>query len=85
MRANQLRLLFSGLAYTLLKALQRMALTGTSLTNASPLRIRLSLLKLGARITVSTRRIHAAITSACPHQAEFALVHARLVAAQKAF
>jgi hypothetical protein len=38
----------------------------------------LKLLKLGARITVSLRRIKIAIASACPHHAEFALTHARL-------
>jgi Transposase DDE domain group 1 len=40
--------------------------------------IRLKLLKLGARVTVSVRRIKIAIASAFPYHAEFALAHARL-------
>ena len=40
--------------------------------------IRLKLLKLGALVRVSVRRIKIAMASACPWQDEFALVHARL-------
>ncbi len=84
MRANQLRLWLSGLAYTLIKALQRIALVGTTLENASPQRIRLSLLKIAAQITLSARRLRAAMTSACPHKAEFTIAYQRL-AELKAF
>jgi hypothetical protein len=38
----------------------------------------LKLLKLGARVTVSVRRIKVAIASACPYRTEFALAHLRL-------
>ncbi|HSO43231.1 MAG TPA: transposase, partial [Rhodospirillales bacterium] len=38
--------------------------------------IRLKLLKIGARVTVSVRRIKIAMASACPQQAAFALAHA---------
>jgi hypothetical protein len=78
MAANQLRLWFSSFAYVLLSALRRIALSGTELAQATGGSIRLKLLKLGARVTVSVRRIKIAIASACPHQAEFALAHARL-------
>jgi hypothetical protein len=78
MAANQLRLWFSSFAYVLLSALRRLALPGTKLAQATCGSIRLKLLKLGARVTVSVRRIKIAIASACPHQAEFALAHARL-------
>ena len=78
MAANQLRLWFSSFAYVLLSALRRLALPGTDLAHATCGSIRLKLLKLGARVTVSVRRIKIAIASACPHQAEFALAHARL-------
>jgi hypothetical protein len=78
MAANQLRLWFSSFAYVLLSALRRIALPGTELAQATCGSIRLKLLKLGARVTVSVRRIKIAIASACPHQAEFALAHARL-------
>jgi Transposase DDE domain group 1 len=78
MAANQLRLWFSSFAYVLLSALRRIALPGTELAQATCGSIRLKLLKLGARVTVSVRRIRIAIASACPHQGEFALAHARL-------
>src|SRR5512134_2797761 len=78
MAANQLRLWFSSFAYVLLSALRRIALSGTELAQATCGSIRLKLLKLGARVTVSVRRIKIAIASACPHRAEFALAHARL-------
>ena len=58
--------------------LRRMALTGTELAHASCGSIRLKLLKIGARVTLSVRRIKIAMASACPQQATFALAHARL-------
>jgi hypothetical protein len=78
MTANQLRLWFSSFAYVLLSALRRIALPDTELAQATCGSIRLKLLKLGARVTVSVRRIKIAITSARPYRAEFALAHARL-------
>ena len=56
-------------------------LAHTELENATAGSIRLKLLKIGARVTVSVRRIKIAMASACPYQAEFALAHARLRAA----
>jgi len=78
MAANQLRLWFSSFAYVLLSARRRIALSGTELAQATCGSIRLKLLKLGARVTVSVRRIKIAIASACPYRAEFVLAHARL-------
>jgi hypothetical protein len=78
MAANQLRLWFSSFAYVLLETLRRIGLPHTELAKATCGSIRLKLLKLGARVTVSVRRIKIAIASACPHHAEFALAHARL-------
>ena len=78
MAANQLRLWFSSFAYVLLEALRRVALPHTELAQATCGTIRPKLLKLGARVTVSVRRIEIAIASACPHQADFAPPHARL-------
>jgi hypothetical protein len=78
MAANQLRLWFSSFAYVLMQALRRIALPHTELAQATCGTIRLKLLKIGARVTVSVRRIKIAITSACPYQSEFALAHARL-------
>jgi Transposase DDE domain group 1 len=78
MKANQLRLWFSSFAYVLVETLQRIGLAHTDLANATCGSIRLKLLKIGARVTVSVRRIKIAIASACPFQSEFALAHARL-------
>jgi len=78
MRANQLRLWFSSFAYVLIETLQRIGLAHTELENATAGSIRLKLLKIGARVTVSVRRIKIAMASACPYQTEFALAHARL-------
>ena len=81
LRANQLRLWFSSLAYALVTALRRLALEGTELENATAGTIRLKLLKLGALVTVSVRRIRIAIASACPLRHVFATAQARLCAA----
>jgi len=77
-RANQLRLWFASFAYVLLEALRRIGLRHTQFQDATCGTIRLKLLKLGARVTVSVRRIKVAITSACPSRTEFALAHLRL-------
>jgi hypothetical protein len=57
MRANQLRLWLSSLAYVLMCAVRRIGLAGTELERATCGTIRLVLLKLGARVTVSVRRV----------------------------
>ncbi len=78
MRANQLRLWFAAMAYVLLSALRRIALAGSRLAKATCGSIRLKLLKIGAQVRVSVRRIRIAMASACPYAQEFALAHARL-------
>ena len=83
MRANQLRLWFSSFAYVLLAALRRLGLRHTEFEEATCGTIRLKLLKLGARVTVSVRRIKMAIASACPYRTEFALAHLRLATADR--
>ena len=80
MAANQLRLWFSSFAYVLMAALRRLGLQHTELETATCGTIRLKLLKIGARVIVSVRRIKIAMASACPYQAVFALAHARLCA-----
>jgi hypothetical protein len=70
-RANQLRLWFSSFAYTLIEALRRLGLQETQFARAGAQRIRLSLLKIGAVITLSVRRVKVALSSACPWKAEF--------------
>ena len=76
--SNQFRQLLSGLAYTLIEALRRMALANTRLAVASPNTIRLVLLRVGAVVVANTRRIRLLMSSAYPHQALFRLVALRL-------
>jgi hypothetical protein len=78
MRANQLRLWFASMAYVLVCALRRIGLAHTQFAEATAGTIRLKLLKIGALVTVSVRRIRIAMASGCPFQAEWALAHARL-------
>jgi Transposase DDE domain group 1 len=78
MRANQLRLWFAGFAYVVMAALRRIGLGGTELSRATCGTIRLKLLKIGALITISVRRVKIAFASSCPHQAIFAHAHHRL-------
>ncbi|ANP85847.1 hypothetical protein BA011_08965 [Rhizobium leguminosarum] len=78
MRANQLRLWFASLAYVLIGALRRLGLAHTRLADATCGTIRLKLLKIGAQVRVSVRRIKVAMASACPYAEEFALAHARI-------
>ena len=66
--ANQFRLLLSSAAYTLFEALRRLALAGTGLARAQCDTIRLKLLKIGARITQSVRRIVLHLSSSYPRQ-----------------
>lgn len=79
MRANQLRLYCSSIAYVLMHALRRLALAGTALARAQVTTIRLTLLKIGARVRVTTRKVWLALASGCPHAGLFARVHGRLV------
>jgi hypothetical protein len=78
MKANQLRLWFASMAYVLLAALRRIALAHTRLEKATCGSLRLKLMKIGAQVTVTVRRIRVAMASACPYAEEFALAHARL-------
>ncbi len=66
MRANQLRLWFYSMAYVLLCALRRIGLHDTDLADATCGTIRLKLLKIGALVRISVRRIRIAMASACP-------------------
>ena len=66
MRANQLRLWFVSMAYVLLCALRRIGLHHTPFANASCGTIRLKLLKIGALVRISVRRIKIAMASGCP-------------------
>jgi hypothetical protein len=74
MQANQLRLWFSTAAYLLLHQLRRLGLTGTEMARAQCGTIRLKLLKIGAQIRVSVRRILISLASGYPYAGIFAQV-----------
>ncbi len=84
MRANQLRLWFAAIAYVLICALRRMGLAHTQFARAACGTIRLKLLKIGALVRTSVRRIKLAMPSAFPYQAEYRAAHAALNAAATA-
>ncbi|MBO0759126.1 MAG: IS1380 family transposase [Bradyrhizobiaceae bacterium] len=81
MRANQLRLWFYSMAYVLLCALRRIGLDKTNFAKATCGTIRLQLLKIGARVLISVRRIKISMASACPAAASWAIAVPLLVAA----
>jgi hypothetical protein len=78
MRANQLRLFFSSIAYALLNALRRLGLSGTELARAQCQTIRLKLLKVGALVRVTVRRVCVHLASGCPYAEVFRRAHALL-------
>jgi hypothetical protein len=81
MRANQLRLWFHSMAYVLLCALRRIGLHDTDLAEATCGTIRLKLLKIGALVCISVRRIRIAMASACPAARVWGLAAVRLALA----
>jgi hypothetical protein len=82
-RANQLRLWLASAAYVLMHTLRRVGLAGTALARACAHTIRLKLLKIGAVVTVSVRRVKLAMSEVCANQHEFiAAFHALSAAAR---
>jgi hypothetical protein len=80
MRANQLRLWFSSVAYTLMQALRRLGLHDTPMAQAQCDTIRLKLLKIGAQIRVTVRKVWVALAEGCPYEAMFRKVYQNLLA-----
>jgi hypothetical protein len=80
LRANQVRMYFSAVAYTLLQALRRLGLKETDLAQAQCSTIRLKLLKIGVLIRISARRIHLLLASGYPHQELFRRIYHQLQA-----
>jgi hypothetical protein len=74
MRANQLRLWLSSAAYVLVQALRQFGLKETPLAQARCDTIRLKLLKIGAIVQVTVRRVWFSLAESCPYQALFAQV-----------
>jgi hypothetical protein len=78
MRANQVRLFCSSIAYVLLEALRRLGLAGTELAETQCQTIRLKLLKIGALVRVTVRKVWVRLSSGCPYAEIFRRVHANL-------
>jgi hypothetical protein len=81
MRANQLRLWFYSMAYVLMCALRRIGLRNTEFARATCGTIRLRLLKIGALVRISVRRIRIAMPSACPTARDWGCAAIRLAIA----
>ncbi len=78
MRANQMRMYLSAMAYVLVCGLRRLGLKNTELAQAQVSTIRTRLLKIGARVRVSVRRIYLSMAASYPWASLFAQVHAQL-------
>jgi hypothetical protein len=84
MRGNQLRLWFASMTYVLLCALRRIGLDHTPFAKASCGTIRLKLLKIGALVRISVRRVKIAMSSSCPAAPAWGCALVRLNAAASA-
>ena len=84
MRANQLRLWFASFAYVLMCAVRRIGLEHTPFAKASCGTIRLKLLKIGALVRISVRRIKVAMASSCTVAGTWSTAAVRLNAAAQA-
>ena len=78
MRSNQIRLYFSSIAYCLLQALRELGLQGTKMARAQCSTIRVRLLKMGARVRVTVRKVWISMATGHPAQALFAAVYGHL-------
>ena len=80
LRANQLRLAFSTVGYVLMRAMREFGMKGTALETAQADTIRLRLLKIGAVIRVTVRKVWIALSEAYPWRDLFSQVYDRLTA-----
>jgi hypothetical protein len=78
MRANQMRLYLSAMAYILVSGLRRLGLPGTELAEAQVATIRTKLLKIGAQIRVTVRKVWVSMASSYPWQGLYRQVWANL-------
>ena len=78
LRSNQLRLYFSSVAYLLLQALRRWGLQGTEMARAQCHTIRLKLLKIGAQIRITVRKVWVSLSGSYPYVGLFTQVWAHL-------
>jgi DDE family transposase len=80
LRSNQIRLYFSSVAYLLMAALRRLGLKGTELASAQCATLRLKLLKIGALIRVTARKVWVSMAGGYPYPELWARVLAQLQA-----
>jgi hypothetical protein len=78
MRANQMRLYLSVMAYVLVSGLRRLGLKETELAQAQVCTIRTKLLKIGAQIRVTVRKVWVSMASSYPWQDLYRQVWANL-------
>lgn len=78
MRANQRRLDFASIAYVMMHSLRRVGLAKTEMAKSQCATIRTKLLKIGALVTVTCRKIWVKMASACPYQSIFAQAYQAL-------
>ena len=78
LRANQMRLWLSSVAYVIMQALREHGLAHTPLAKAQCDTIRLKLLKIGAQVRITVRRVWISLAENCPYQAIFAAASAAL-------
>ena len=78
LRSNQVRLYFSSVAYLLVEALRRLGLAGTEWAHAQCNTLRLKLLKIGALIRITVRKVWVSLAEGYPYAGLFAQVYARL-------
>ena len=78
LRSNQVRLYFSSVAYLLMEALRRLGLAGTEWARAQCATLRLKLLKIGALIRVTVRKIWVSLAGGYPYAELWARIWSRL-------
>jgi hypothetical protein len=78
LKSNQVRLWFSSVAYVLMNEMRRLGLAGTDLEQAQCGTIRLKLLKIGAQVRVTVRRVVVRLASSYPFQELFLAIYRRL-------
>ncbi|HUZ95040.1 MAG TPA: IS1380 family transposase [Edaphobacter sp.] len=78
LRSNQIRLYFSSMGYTLMEALRRLGLKQTDLAQAQAATIRLKLLKIGALIRITVRKVWVSLAGGYPYAELFAQTYAQL-------
>ena len=78
MRSNQIRLYFSSIAYVLIQALRRLGLAGTEMAKAQCNTIRTKLLKIGARLRITVRKVWVSLAEGYPYKEIFDRIMRRL-------